>query len=136
MSPRETAMMNAATAIEKEAFRQYRASGEWEEAKDVLEGTDYCRLLGAALAALGSAPSSGWQPIETAPRSSSTPSPNGYVVHALYLLGFCPDESALDPQGCIEVIWWEPHLDGGRWQSAADVPIRPTHWMPLPEAPR
>lgn len=36
----------------------------------------------------------------------------------------------------MSVIWWEPHLDGGRWQSAADVPIRPTHWMPLPEAPR
>lgn len=38
--------------------------------------------------------------------------------------------------GRLMVIWWEPHLDGGRWQSAADVPIRPTHWMPLPEAPR
>lgn len=78
----------------------------------------------------------GWQPMETAPLSTSTPTPHGPMVRAAYLLGFCPDESALDPQGCIEVIWWEPHLDGGRWQSAADVPIRPTHWMPLPEAPR
>lgn len=77
-----------------------------------------------------------WRPIETAPLSTTTPSPHGNVVRAVYLLGFCPDESALDPQGCIEVIWWEPHLDGGRWQSAADVPIRPTHWMPLPRAPR
>lgn len=35
----------------------------------------------------------------------------------------------------LMLIWWEPHLDGGRWQSEADVPIRPTHWMPLPKAP-
>lgn len=55
MTPREIAMMKAATAIEDEAFRQYRASCQWEEAKDVIEGTDYCRLLDAAIAALAAA---------------------------------------------------------------------------------
>lgn len=36
----------AAAAIETELMRQYRAS-KWEEAKDVLEGIDYCRLVRA-----------------------------------------------------------------------------------------
>ena len=77
-----------------------------------------------------------WQPIETAPKSTSTPVRCGHIVKAVYLLGYCPEEGTFDPWSRMEVIWWEPHLDGGRWQSAADVPIRPTHWMPLPEAPR
>lgn len=47
----------------------------------------------------------GWQPMETAPLSTSTPTPHGPMVRAAYLLGFCPDESALDPQGCIEVVF-------------------------------
>jgi hypothetical protein len=41
----------AATAIEAELTRQYRAS-EWEVAKDVLEGVDYCRLVQGVLTAM------------------------------------------------------------------------------------
>jgi hypothetical protein len=92
-------------------------------------------LAAATLRALSAALVPSWRPIETAPLSTSIPAPHGRVVRAVYLLGYLPDEAALDPQGCISLIWWEPHLDGGRWQSEADVPIRPTHWMPLPEAP-
>lgn len=80
------------------------------------------------------------QPIETAPKSTAqavthADGTRGVLVRAVYLLGYCPDESVIDPMGCFEVIWWEPCLDGGRWQSSADVPIRPTHWTTLPVPP-
>lgn len=41
----------AATALEDELERQYRAS-DWEQAKDVMEGVDYSRLVEAAMPAL------------------------------------------------------------------------------------
>jgi hypothetical protein len=77
---------------------------------------------------------SDWQPIETAPRS--TVDARG-VLHTVYLLGYCPEESA-DPQGCIGTIWWEPLMNRGRGQWHSDVSdegVHPTHWMPLPPAP-
>ena len=76
-----------------------------------------------------------WQPINTAPKSTSTPTTWGHDVRGVYLLGYCPDESAHDPSICICVIWWEPHLDGGRWQGEANNPMRPRNWMPLPAPP-
>ncbi len=75
-----------------------------------------------------------WQPIETAPKSTSTDVPGGKHVEAVYLLGFCPEEG-ISPAGCIEVIWWEPNMDGGVW-CASGFAIKPTHWMPLPEPPK
>ncbi len=74
-----------------------------------------------------------WQPIETAPKSAGKDG----VVKAVYILAFCPDEGA-DPKSCISVVWWEPFMRNGRgqWQGeTCDTPMRPTHWMPLPEPP-
>ena len=76
-----------------------------------------------------------WRPIESAPKSTSKPVLGGMSVKAVYLLGYCPDESAVDPASCICVVWWEPHLDGGCWQGEGDIRMRPTHWQPLPPAP-
>ena len=81
-------------------------------------------------------PSADWQPIETAPKSITRPVKGGHFVKGEYILGFCPDESATNPQGCICVCWWEPHMYGnGGWQGEADYELRPTHWLPLPSAP-
>lgn len=77
-----------------------------------------------------------WQTIETAPKSTSEPTKGGgNIVRGIYLLTYCPDES-FDPKSCICICWWEPHIDGGRWQGEGDYPLRPTHWMPLPEPPK
>jgi hypothetical protein len=76
-----------------------------------------------------------WRPIETAPKALPVPSPGGMLVRAIYILGYCPDESAVDPSSCICVVWWEPQLDGGCWQGEGDMRMRPTHWMPLPPSP-
>ena len=82
---------------------------------------------------------SGWQPIETAPKSKSTSWPGGgHHVVGEYFLAYCQDECMTNPKANICVCWWEPHMDGGkgRWQGDADYPLRPTHWMPLPEPPK
>lgn len=79
--------------------------------------------------------SGAWRPIATAPKSTVT----GSGVQGVYLLGFCPDES-MSPEACIDVVWWEPLTaseDGtlGGWYGNGAMEVRPTHWMPLPEAP-
>lgn len=83
----------------------------------------------AATAAAPAVP--GWQPIETAPKSLA----DGSNVRGIYLLGYCPDESAIDPSSCICVTWWEPNIDGGVWYGEGGYAVRPTHWMSLPPAP-
>lgn len=79
-----------------------------------------------------------WQPIETAPKSTSTPARDGgHHVRGVYLLGFCPDE-ILSPEACVCVIWWEPHhygQDRGAWVGDSTLEVRPTHWMHLPAPP-
>lgn len=79
-----------------------------------------------------------WQSIETAPKSTSVDVPGGKHVNGIYILVYCPDDTAIDPASCITVCWWEPNMDGGigRWQGDADVPYHPTHWMPLPPPPK
>lgn len=80
-----------------------------------------------------------WQPIVTAPKSTTTPCRGGHDVRGVYFLGYCPDESAHDPQSCICVCWWEPHMHGvnkGGWQGEADYELRPILWRPMPIAPR
>lgn len=74
----------------------------------------------------------GWQPIETAPKSTA----EGSTVRGIYILGYCPEEGA-DPQSCICVMWWEPLQNNGRgeWQGEAGFPLRPTRWCPQPEPP-
>lgn len=77
-----------------------------------------------------------WQPIATAPKSTSIPCGEGHHVIGDYFLAYCPDESMSNPKANICICWWEPHLDGkGRWQGEGDYALRPTHWMPLPEPP-
>ena len=71
---------------------------------------------------------SGWQPIESAPK---TP---GDFSKRHYLLGWCPDDTAPDGGDC-RIVWWEPHMEGGIWFGDRDLKERPTHWMPLPTPP-
>ncbi len=78
-----------------------------------------------------------WQPIATAPKSTTTPAAGGHHVKGVYLLGFCPEEGPT-PEGCISVIWWEPHHHGenrGAWVSEAGFEVKPTKWMRLPAPP-
>lgn len=78
-----------------------------------------------------------WQPIKTAPKSTTTPAPGGHHVRGVYLLGFCPEEGAT-PESCISVIWWEPHHHGenrGAWVSEAGFEVEPTKWTRLPAPP-
>lgn len=77
-----------------------------------------------------------WQPIETAPKSTSRDVPGGSLVKGLYILGYCPDESVTDPKSCICVTWWEPNIDGGCWYGEGGYAMRPTHRHPLPEPPQ
>lgn len=72
-----------------------------------------------------------WRLIDSAPKS---PVRDGRP-QGIYLLGYCWDE-AVHPSAHICIIWWEPLKDGGGWWSdGGDNPVKPTHWMPLPEAP-
>jgi hypothetical protein len=77
-----------------------------------------------------------WQPIDTAPKSTS----EGGRIKAIYLLGFCPDE-AISREACIDAIWWEPLTKGndgkmGCWYGSGAMEVRPTHWQPLPQPPK
>lgn len=96
---------------------------------------DQARLVvvrDAILTALRAAPE-GWRPIETAPKSQVE---EGGRIVGEYILGFCPDESVIDPKACICVIWWEPLTDGGVWFGEGGFAVRPTLWQPCPEPPR
>lgn len=74
-----------------------------------------------------------WRPIRTAPKSTSTPTKWGHDVHAVYLLGFCPEEGRT-PESCVSVIWWEPHENNGKgcWFCDGGFSVSPTLWRPLP----
>ena len=80
-----------------------------------------------------------WQPIETAPKSTTRPTRYGNEVQGEYFLAYCPDMKSphTNPKAAMCVCWWEPHMDDGkgRWQGEGDFPLHPTHWMPLPEPP-
>lgn len=71
-----------------------------------------------------------WQPIETAPKPGLGAAPN-----ERYVLGFIPDEDAVDLNSCMSVVWWEPVMRGGTWWCDGDYAVHPTHWMPLPKPP-
>lgn len=73
----------------------------------------------------------GWRSMGSAPKSTV----EGRHITGAYILGFCPDEDAADPKGCMAVVWWEPLTDGGVWFGDGGFEVRPTHWMPLPEPP-
>ena len=73
----------------------------------------------------------GWRSMDSAPKSAV----KGRHITGAYILGFCPDEDAADPKGCMAVVWWEPLTDGGVWFGDGGFEVRPTHWMPLPEPP-
>lgn len=78
-----------------------------------------------------------WALIDTAPKSTTTPTPHGHDVKGIYLLGFCPEEGAT-PESCICIIWWEPHHHGdhkGAWVSDAGFEVEPTHWQYPPAPP-
>jgi hypothetical protein len=61
-----------------------------------------------------------WQPIETAPRDSTT-----------VLLWESLDDG--DPAICVSIGSWEPSI--GFWIDFGWETVYPTHWMPLPSPP-
>ena len=69
---------------------------------------------------------SDWQPIETAPKDG-TP-----------ILGWAPDSELANPVH-YAVIWWFQWTELGGWVREGDeydIAADPTHWMPLPDAPK
>ena len=79
----------------------------------------------------------GWDFMSTAPKSTSTPTPAGADVRAIYLELYCPDMVGpiSDPQAGICIGWWEPHVRGGVWMGEGGYPLKPTHWRHLRPAP-
>jgi hypothetical protein len=75
----------------------------------------------------------GWRTMDSAPKSTSTDVRGGKHVRGVYLLGYCPKEGA-SPDSCVEVVWWEPNIDGGVWYNGFGE-VRPTRWQPLPAPP-
>ncbi len=59
-----------------------------------------------------------WQTIDTAPKDGT------------YVLVYRPNWAE-----AILVGYSGPNYPG-EWQTAEGIPIRPTHWMPLPEPPK
>jgi hypothetical protein len=84
------------------------------------------------------ADANGWMPIETAPKSTSTPTKLGHHVVGRFILGFIPEpEMSADDRCHMAVIWWEPHQlgqDRGAWISDSCCEVKPTHWRELPES--
>lgn len=80
-----------------------------------------------------------WQPIATAPKSTSKDvPPYGKEVTGVFIIGFIPEDLdyEVDPQSLMDVIWWEPNLgDGGVWTDGRNENLKPTHWHPLPGPP-
>jgi Protein of unknown function (DUF551) len=68
-------------------------------------------------AALEAAACARWQPIDTAPKDG-TP-----------IFGYWP----LSDGPAFDVIWWDEHL---QWTDGDFHFHKPTHWQPLPEAPK
>jgi hypothetical protein len=77
-----------------------------------------------------------WQTMDNAPKSTSTPCPGGNHVRGIYILGLMPDD-ALDPESCVDVIWWEPHENNeqGCWVSNTETNIHPVLWTHIPALP-
>ena len=77
-----------------------------------------------------------WQPMETAPKSTSQKVPSGFDVHGIYLIGFCPEKGA-SPESCIEIVYWEPHWHStrGAWVACGNE-VAPTKWMLAPKVPK
>lgn len=66
--------------------------------------------------------SGGWEPISTAPRGKEV------LVCVTYNL---PDDE------WETAMWTDYHCAGRwvRWIGRIDIPVPPTHWMPLPDRP-
>ena len=67
-----------------------------------------------------------WQPIETAPKDGRRLLAFAYGPYGVNDVYFSVAQWAMDGPGKIQ-----PHVEGWFWEFA----IRPTHWMPLPDAP-
>lgn len=70
-----------------------------------------------------------WAAMDSAPRSTI----NDHKATRIYIQGYCPDETAADPQGCVCVVWWEPF--DNCWMGEAGNPMRPIAWQQLSFAP-
>jgi hypothetical protein len=87
-------------------------------------------------AALSAPP--GWQPIETAPRDQTA---------VLVMRNIWPGTDSGFAEECnghntYVAEWWQDSGGCGEWVCYMDAildprcPIEPTHWMPLPDAPK
>lgn len=72
-----------------------------------------------------------WRSIETAPKA-----PVDYAGNGPMILGHCPctDTPWGHEQAIFPIYWWGSQ---GEWNTIHDLyePLKPTHWMPLPEPP-
>ena len=63
-----------------------------------------------------------WQPIETAPR-------DGTVILATWIVNKRRGKWTIQPVIFSCGVWLHA------WDEDEDLPLEPTHWMPLPEPP-
>lgn len=68
--------------------------------------------------------SAGWQPIDTAPKNSEEILLYCPGNHPLQLMGFFSSDAGGRWEHCSESLYYE------------EQEIFPTHWMPLPDAPK
>lgn len=65
-----------------------------------------------------------WQPIETAPKDGTE----------VLLWGRCERDGQFFAYDC-NVGWYDDGSIGDKGWTARDLPIEPSHWMPLPKPP-
>lgn len=86
-----------------------------------------------------------WQPIETAPKDGGDEDGEGPIIllatytnfspedfHACCYIGFWGQQSGWTDDSPYQWCDWGASHDIDGWQEI----INPTHWMPLPKAPR
>lgn len=92
------------------------------------------------LSAIAGGEAPAWQLINSAPKSVA----EGSTIRGVYLLGFVPADTDIDPQTGVMAIWWEPltRCTSGKrrglmgvWFGEGGLEVEPSHWMPLPLAP-
>lgn len=108
----------------------------WEAFRDSNKPAPYNQVSDAVHAAISAAPEitlNQWQPIETAPRDGTEilgwNHNSSYLVRP-YICWFGKDDYVRG-----EPRWLKG--DGDSWSTGYYyTPCEPTHWMPLPDAPR
>lgn len=125
----EAGKRDASEDLEQAAFEKWLydkcPSGDVESVqRQWLESYEYAELAGKRDAI------SKWQPIETAPKDGTA-----FRAYADELI-----DLDFNPCGSVEAAWSGEEFIGCVWNGQQDAwygkAINPTHWMPLPAAPK